>query len=123
MISYVLPYPPTVNGLFVEYAGKRIKTRAYASWRVEAGWEIARQGKKSIAGPCAILLQCVAPDNRKRDISNLIKAVEDLLVEMGVIEDDSLVVTVTAAWVKQGLPCLVTVYEFEQPAEAVRLVP
>ena len=123
MITYSLPYPPTTNGLFATIGNRRVKSKAYAAWRVEAGWCIRQQGHASVDGSVAILMQCVAPDKRRRDISNLIKAVEDMLVEMRVIEDDSHVVTVTAAWVRQGLPCLVTVYEFAQPEEAVRLVP
>lgn len=109
MISYSLPYPPTVNGLFVEVAGKRIKTKAYRDWRVEAGWTIKQQGYKHFAGPVMLLLQCVKPDRRKRDASNLLKAVEDMLVEMRVIEDDAHIMDTRSRWVSRGPPCLVTI--------------
>lgn len=115
MITYSLPYPPTVNGLFVEVAGKRIKTRSYREWRDEAGWAIKQQRVRHTAGPVRLMIQCVKPDNRKRDISNLTKAVEDLLVEMRVIDDDSMVMEVTTRWVNRGPACLVTV--FVSPAE------
>ncbi len=119
MIMYSLPYPPTVNGLFVEVAGKRIKTKPYRAWRDAAGWAIKQQqvGKvgKSLTGPVALLVECVKPDGRRRDISNLLKACEDLLVEMGVIEDDQNVMDIRGRWVRQGPPCLVTIVR--SPAE------
>ena len=57
------------------------------------------QRQKGIAGPVEIELLLGKPaTNRKRDISNLIKAPEDLLVRMGLIEDDSLVRRCTVGW-------------------------
>ncbi len=118
MISYSLPYPPTVNGLFVEVAGKRIKTRSYREWRTEAGWAVLAQGKMRITGKVLLLIECVAPDKRRRDIDNLIKGVLDLLGTkhgVGVIEDDSMVMEVRARWISQGPPCRVQIVH--SPAE------
>ena len=38
------------------------------------------------------------PSKRKRDLSNLIKCSEDLLVDHGVIDDDSLVQDLRVYW-------------------------
>lgn len=119
MISYSLPYPVSVNSLFVEINGKRVKTRLYKEWRTEAGWAIRQQQsgavRKSITGHVMVILECVKPDKRKRDASNLLKAVEDLIVEMGVIDDDSFVMDSRSRWVRQGPPCRVTIVS--SPAE------
>lgn len=115
MISYSLPYPPTVNGLFVQLGDRRIKSKPYKAWRDAAGWEIAEQGRQRIRGLVSLTVECVKPDNRKRDISNLLKACEDLLVEMGCIDDDQHVMEIRGRWVKQGPPCRVTIVS--SPAE------
>jgi Holliday junction resolvase RusA-like endonuclease len=112
MIRYQLPYPPSVNGLFFNSAKGRGKTDGYRDWRRAAGNEIIAQGRKRIHGAASIAIYAVRPDRRKRDISNLIKAVEDLLVEMQVIEDDSLVQRLTIEWSDAGsFECMVVVQE------------
>lgn len=97
MFVVVLPYPPSTNTLFRNVPGRgRVKTKAYKTWQNAAGWEVRRSLISSSAvfplpGRHSLKLELVKPDRRKRDISNAIKAVEDILVEYGVIEDDSLV--------------------------------
>lgn len=43
------------------------------------------------------------PDGRRRDLGNLEKAVSDLLVEMQVIADDSLIEMFSMEWVSGDL--------------------
>lgn len=64
---------------------------------------------KRVPGFVGIKIQCVKPDRRRRDISNLIKAAEDLLVSMRVIDDDSLVQRLEISWVPVGAPCQIWV--------------
>ena len=96
MISLSLPYPPSTNQLYrtAGYGrdGKRrgrIKTQRYLTWLRAAGNEVLAQRQKPLRGPVVLAINVRAPDKRRRDISNLIKAVEDLLVEHGLIQDDS----------------------------------
>lgn len=114
MISYRLPYPPTVNTLFANAKhGGRFKTKEYTDWRRAAGEEILAQGRKRVRGSVSLAIYVVKPDKRRRDVSNLIKAVEDLLVEMQIIEDDSLVQRVTIEWADAGsFECMVIVQDF-----------
>ena len=115
MISFKLTYPPTANGLFANDSrtGGRIKTKEYRKWCNDAGWEIVEQGRTKIAGPVVVALECRAPDNRARDIDNLLKPVLDLLVRMQVIEDDksSIVRTVIGYWNKGDPGVTVTVWK------------
>ena len=54
-----------------------------------AGWELKLQHPRKIQGPVAISIAAGRPDQRKRDLDNIAtKAVLDLLVAHGVIEDD-----------------------------------
>ncbi len=111
MIRYSLPYPPTVNNLFFNVRHGRVKTDAYRAWLENAGHAINVQGKKRICGPVSLSIGLVRPDKRKRDLSNTIKSVEDLLVSMGVIEDDSLVQKLSVQWVSGDAPCTVIIHE------------
>lgn len=115
MIRYTLPYPPSVNNLFANAkGGGRYPVPAYKAWKNEAGGQILTQGRKRVKGRFSLAIYVVRPDRRKRDVANLIKAVEDLLVEMQVVEDDSLAERVSIQWADEGsFECLVVV----QPAE------
>lgn len=88
----MLPSPPSTNALFTTRRGsrQRIKTDAYRAWITDAGWALA--GVKHLC-PTGTIQGCVGlriemPFNRKRDISNGIKAIEDLLVSHAIIPDD-----------------------------------
>lgn len=111
MIRYELPYPPTTNHLFANVGRGRVKTDAYRAWRERAGYTIIEQGRKRIHGYVALSIALVRPDKRRRDLSNSIKAVEDLLVSMAVIDDDSLVQRISIQWVSAGAPCTVLIQE------------
>lgn len=86
MIDAVLPFPPSVNGLFFNRKGGRTKTVQYALWQRQAGWELKLQKQKPIKGPVGLMY--TYQDNRKADLGNLEKPVSDLLVKHGLIEDD-----------------------------------
>lgn len=86
MIDITLPLPPSTNGLFANAAkGRRISKR-YADWREEAGWTLKQQRPPAILGRFDLSL--LVPQAMRGDISNRIKATEDLLVTHRLIEDD-----------------------------------
>jgi crossover junction endodeoxyribonuclease RusA len=102
-LIFELPFPPTVNNLFVNGPTGRFVSPAYRAWKIEAG-TIAKgqaQGKR-IPGPYALELQLSRPDKRRRDASNYIKPVEDLLVWLQITDDDSECQFVSAEWVGKG---------------------
>jgi Holliday junction resolvase RusA-like endonuclease len=97
-----LPRTISVNALW-RIAGKRlIKSEAYKSWLTECGWEIRRQKAVPVKGRYRLQLEALKHNDRKRDVGNLIKAAEDLLVHMQIIEDDSLGDEVNCKWVTSG---------------------
>lgn len=113
MLRYELPFPPTVNHLFASVGKRRVRTARYQAWAREAGNFILIQGKRRMHGRVAISLSLVRPDKRRRDLSNTIKAVEDLLVDMSVIDDDSLVQRISVQWATSGPPCTVLIHQYE----------
>ena len=90
-----LPLPPSTNALFVEAAGRkrgegpqRVKTRAYKQWLADAGWLLnagAQRAKVALdtrdpafSTNWGVYLRCDLDHNA--DITNRIKATEDLFV-------------------------------------------
>jgi crossover junction endodeoxyribonuclease RusA len=95
-----LPFPPSTNNLFVNGLRGRFPSQRYADWITEAGWILTSQRPPKVAGPVVLSFWFNPPDKRKRDITNLLKAPEDLLVKHGVIEadDNTIVRAVHAGW-------------------------
>lgn len=105
-----LPFPPSVNSTHKTFNGKRL-SEGYRKWRDAAGWEVKSQRVSAIPGEVEVRVQLVAPDKRKRDGDNLLKAVFDLLKNHRIIDDDNngVVVKGSFEWLSQGHPCTVHV--------------
>lgn len=84
-----LPFPPSVNALFVNRRGGRARTKAYDAWIVEAGTQLLTQRPMKHEGPVTVAITVGLPDKRNRDLDNLLKPLLDLLVRHQVIQDDS----------------------------------
>lgn len=94
-----LPFPPSVNNLYVNVPGKgRIKSPEYRQWLAEAGWLLKAQKPAKVEGAYRLAIIADRPDRRARDLDNLAKAVSDLLKKQGVITDDSHAQTLLLAW-------------------------
>jgi Holliday junction resolvase RusA-like endonuclease len=103
-----LPAPPSTNGLYRNVSGKgRVRTDRYATWANAAGWQINLQKPGKIAGKVELDIY-VQRQRSGSDISNRIKAIEDLLVTMGVIDDDKNVERVSICWADVN-GCTVTI--------------
>lgn len=115
----LIPRPPSVNSLYTNVRGKgRVKTPAYRKWIKEAGWAIKAQGFEPLKGWVAMSVRVVKPDRRKRDLLNIEKALSDLLVSVGVIEDDRLITVAKFAWTSADLEGVaVTLKEVSEYAE------
>jgi Holliday junction resolvase RusA-like endonuclease len=101
MIVLTLPFPPSTNNLFINTSRGRIRSSKYDEWATEAGWELKRQRPANVVGPVSLMFEFQSGrDKRKRDITNLLKAPEDLLVKFKVIEadDNTIVQGISANW-------------------------
>ena len=106
MKPITLPFPPSVNSMFANSFNKsgkgRFKSKAYKAWTKAAGQELQIQRPRRTRGNIDLNIAFAASQRvhrgQKLDISNHIKAVEDLLVQHGIIEDDSLVDGLVVYW-------------------------
>jgi len=111
-----LPFPPSVNDMFVNAPGKgRVKSKKYASWTTEAMWSIKSQKIKPIEGEVSISIGLVAPNRRPMDADNRVKAILDAITGAGVIQDDNnrFVRRLSVEWLPSGEPCTVIIQQIE----------
>jgi Holliday junction resolvase RusA-like endonuclease len=120
--SFILPMPPSSNGLFANGKhGGRFKTQRYCDWINEAGVEILRQRPKKLTGPVLLTYEYQEPaGKRKFDLGNREKAVTDLLVSHGIIlaDDNTVVREIKLKWAPDVEGCRVTVASFFASPEA-----
>lgn len=88
MIQFEIPVPPSTNNLYINAAhGGRVKAPAYRRWLEAAGWEVRAQVKgKALTGKWQLTIR--ANIRSVRDISNVIKPIEDLAVSLKIVPDD-----------------------------------
>jgi crossover junction endodeoxyribonuclease RusA len=96
-MKLILTFPPTINTMYPGIK-QRHKSAKYVAWIKEATIALNKQKTGQIDKPIRISYKYGRPDKRKRDLSNLIKAVEDLLVSYGILEDDSLIHAFSTEW-------------------------
>jgi Holliday junction resolvase RusA-like endonuclease len=97
-VSLQCAVPPSVNELTKNIPGKgRANTKVYDDWIKSAGWEIAIQNPGCVSGPYHLLLT-IRRASLRRDLDGYIKPLSDLLVKMGVIDDDRYCISLSAQW-------------------------
>lgn len=107
VITLRLPYPPSANRLWTRAKKGMRRTDEYLAWLAEAGWEAKAQGVGSIQGPYRISIHAVRPDNRQRDLDNIIKPIQDVLQHISVVRNDCECEMLSARWVSSGDPITV----------------
>ena len=114
-LTVTIPTPPSSNNLYGNKrspSGKRAgryRTRAYENWIERAGWDINRQRANvdPVSGPYRLLLEL---PRIRGDADNRIKAASDLIVSMGLVDDD-----------RHCVACTVTV-DRANPSEYARVI-
>ena len=118
-VIHIQHQPPSTNNLYANVPGRgRVKSGRYKTWRSAAGWDVKAHKFETFS--CKVVLDLTVERPRVRsDVSNRIKAVEDLLVEMKVLADDSLVEEVRCRW-GNVKGCRIEIREFDMvtPLEA-----
>jgi Holliday junction resolvase RusA-like endonuclease len=100
MLSLKLPRPPSVNGMYATNwkTKQRFKSKKYGEWLKQAQAILLQQMPVELFSGEVTIDIFVSTTNRKEDISNRIKAVEDFLVTSKIIKDDSLVTSISCTW-------------------------
>lgn len=108
-VSLTFAAPPSVNATTRNLAGVgRVKTKAYSEWIKSAGNEILMQRSGIVKGPYHITIR-VRRASLRKDLGNFEKPISDLLVKMGVIEDDRYAEGIDIRWTDIGEGVSVTV--------------
>ena len=90
MTEFRLPFPPSVNDMFLNNKGRgrgRIPSPDYRAWKDHAGWELNAQRVKPFQGRAIVHIDL--DDTRQGDCDNRAKPVLDLLVKQKVLAGDS----------------------------------
>ena len=99
MIELTLPWPPTVNTYWRMYQNRMIISEAGRKYRKAVAEQVFLQSRgKTTVGPVKVVIEAWRPDNRRRDLDNLLKAVLDSLGHAGIYIDDSLIVDLRIYW-------------------------
>lgn len=99
MIELTLPWPPSVNHYWKMWQGRIVVGTEGKKYRKAVMDQILIQrGIKSIQGKMKVTIEAWRPDNRRRDLDNLLKATLDSLTHAGLYYDDSLIVDLRIYW-------------------------
>jgi len=81
--------PSKKNSRINTRSGRSFPSKAYKEWHKDASWQLYTQKKQIGIKDCQIELDFYLPDNRRADLTNKAESVMDLLVDLGIIKDDS----------------------------------
>jgi crossover junction endodeoxyribonuclease RusA len=84
-----LPWPPSLNSYYRTVNGRPIISAEGRKYRARVISEALRHKVGTVAGRCGVLILVYPPDNRARDLDNLLKCLLDALTKAGCYEDDS----------------------------------
>ena len=98
-INLILPWPPSVNRYWRTFQGRMIISAEGRSYRKAVADQVfIQRGAKHYEGKLKVVIEAWRPDNRKRDLDNLLKAVLDSLTHAGVWADDGLIIDLRIYW-------------------------
>ena len=89
MIEIELPFPPSVNHYYRHVGSRVLISKRGRAFREKVCSILFALGVKKIEGFLFIEIEIYPPDNRRRDIDNLLKALLDSLQHGGLYDDDS----------------------------------
>jgi len=95
MTELDLPFPPSVNHYYRRVGSKTLVSREGRAFRSRVCSILAALGLRPLRGPLALEIDVYPPDNRRRDIDNVQKALLDALQHGGAYRDDSHIIRLT----------------------------
>ncbi|MCE5326268.1 MAG: RusA family crossover junction endodeoxyribonuclease [Planctomycetaceae bacterium] len=87
-----LPYPPSINHYWRRVGSRTLISREGRRFRERVMAILAAMGVSPVAGRLAVAVEVFPPDNRRRDVDNVFKALLDAMQHGGAYVDDSQIV-------------------------------
>jgi crossover junction endodeoxyribonuclease RusA len=98
-MELTLPFPPSVNTYWRNFQGRMLISKKGREYRkAVADQVLIQKGAKHYQGKVKLTIEAWRPDERKRDLDNLLKAPLDALTHAGVYMDDQLIVDLRIYW-------------------------
>jgi crossover junction endodeoxyribonuclease RusA len=95
MFQVDLPHPPSVNHYWRRVGSKTLISREGRRFRERVVATFAAHSTQPLAGDLDVEVDVYPPDNRRRDIDNVAKALLDALQHGGAYADDGQIVRLT----------------------------
>ena len=95
MREFELPYPPSINHYWRRVGPRTLISREGRQFRRDVMAILAGMGIEPLTGKLIVCVDIFPPDNRRRDIDNVTKALLDALEHGGAYVDDSQIVKLT----------------------------
>jgi crossover junction endodeoxyribonuclease RusA len=90
IVKFELPYPPSLNMLYPSVrSGKRRLSARGKAYKQSVYYIVKQQKIEKLSGSIRIIIHACPPDNRRRDLDNIVKIIFDSLGNAGVFNDDS----------------------------------
>ncbi|MEO2033522.1 MAG: RusA family crossover junction endodeoxyribonuclease [Planctomycetaceae bacterium] len=95
MLQFELPYPPSINHYWRRVGSRTLISREGRRFRRNVMAILAAMDVEPLTGPLVVEVEVFPPDNRRRDIDNVQKALLDALEHGGAYDDDSQIMKLT----------------------------
>lgn len=92
MLQFELPYPPSINHYWRRVGSRTLISREGRRFREEVLAILAAMSIQPLSGRLVVSVEVYPPDNRRRDIDNVFKALLDAMQHGGAYDDDSQIV-------------------------------
>lgn len=92
MVEFELPFPPSINHYWRRVGPRTLISREGRRFRQRVMAILAARGIRPMGGWLDVHVEVSPPDNRRRDIDNLQKALLDALQHGGAYADDNQIV-------------------------------
>ena len=91
-MEFELPYPPSINHYWRRVGPRTLISREGRRFRQRVTAILAAMRIEPMCGRLAVAVEVFPPDNRRRDIDNVFKALLDAMQHGGAYADDSQIV-------------------------------
>lgn len=85
-----LPWPPSVNNYYTVANGRKILSRQGKAYKQEVGYKLLVLKLPKLTGRLKLRIVLYPPDNIRRDIDNIAKAVLDALSPYLYVDDSQI---------------------------------